>query len=271
MPGTPITDWTWTFGDGAPVGAGAVPTHEYTVAGVYDVSLTITDAAMNTDNETKTGYIVIGGPTAAFTADVTDGAAPLTVQFTDGSDAGAAPISEWLWDFGDGASSGEPNPDHVYESAGDYTVRLTVTNSVTSDTAVRHQYISVSAGVPPVASFSATPTFGAAPLAVQFTDSSTPGTSPIETWSWDFGDGGERFEPHPLYTYEEPGIYSVSLTVTTDAGVDMLTRTGYITVAAALAGPGLLALALAGLGLALSGACLLTRERPRTPTTCNTP
>ncbi|MDI3503422.1 MAG: hypothetical protein PWP64_358 [Candidatus Cloacimonadota bacterium] len=67
--------------------------------------------------------------------------------------------------------------------------------------------------LPPEANFSADVLSGLEPLEVQFTDLSTPGTGGITAWYWDFGDGGTSTAQNPLYTYNEPGIYSVSLTV----------------------------------------------------------
>ena len=66
----------------------------------------------------------VGPPTAQFSATLTQGAPPLTVQFADLS-SGA--IQRWDWDFGDGSAIGhEQNPVHVYEASGAYSVRLTV-------------------------------------------------------------------------------------------------------------------------------------------------
>ena len=63
-------------------------------------------------------------PSASFSADVTSGAAPLTVQFTDLSSDNP---TSWLWEFGDGGISTSQDPSHVF-SAGIWTVRLTATN-----------------------------------------------------------------------------------------------------------------------------------------------
>jgi len=83
-------------------------------------------------------------PVAAFTADVTSGDAPLTVTFTDASTG--TPTS-WAWDFtNDGTvDSTEPSPSHIYETAGTYTVNLTVTNAGGSDSEVKTDYITVMA------------------------------------------------------------------------------------------------------------------------------
>lgn len=82
-------------------------------------------------------------------------------------------------------------------------------------------------GDPPVAAFSASPTSGDVPLAVQFTDESTGVPT---TWAWDFGDGGTATTANPAHTYTAAGVYSVSLTVTNANGSDSATMTDYITV-----------------------------------------
>ncbi len=86
-------------------------------------------------------------PTAAFTADVTSGMAPLTASFTDQSTG--APDS-WAWDFdNDGAvDSTDQYPSHVYTAAGIYSVRLTVTNGGGSDDETKTDYITVTSPVP---------------------------------------------------------------------------------------------------------------------------
>lgn len=105
------------------------------------------------------------------------------------------------------------------------------------------------------ADFSASPLTGMAPLEVQFTDHTAGGLHTILSWSWDFGDGSpEDTDQHPVHTYEDPGVYTVTLIVTTDLDVVSKTRTAYITVESgmpALSGTALLALAAV---LALAGA-----------------
>ena len=82
----------------------------------------------------------------------------------------------------------------------------------------------------PVANFNATPTAGAAPLAVQFTNSSTNATS----WYWNFGDGTSSTGQNPAKTYASAGTYTVSLTATGSSGSHTATKTGYISVTAPL-------------------------------------
>mgnify|MGYP000922292211 CR=1 FL=1 len=106
-----------------PIGHGA-----HTVTWTY--STLMTDAAENGGWLDNVTYTYGGGePIADFVTNVTEnrGMAPLTVQFTDTSTGFP---TTWSWDFGDGKTSVEQNPTHVYENTGDYTVTLTVTNIV---------------------------------------------------------------------------------------------------------------------------------------------
>ncbi|MCK9335369.1 MAG: PEGA domain-containing protein [Candidatus Cloacimonetes bacterium] len=84
-------------------------------------------------------------PIAGFAANITTGNVPLTVQFTGGSIGSS---TSWRWDFGDGATSTEPNPIHTYTTLGNYTVSLTVGNEAGNDTETKQGYIT--AITPPV-------------------------------------------------------------------------------------------------------------------------
>ncbi|MFA7198515.1 MAG: PKD domain-containing protein, partial [Methanoculleus sp.] len=144
------TSWAWDFGDGT-TATEQNPTHTYTTAGTYTVKLTATNAG-GSDSEEKTGYITVtsggsGGdaPVANFTADVTSGKAPLTVNFTDLSTG--SPTS-WLWDFGDGTNATGQNPQHTYTTVGTYDVSLTATNADGSTTATKTGYIVARNAVP---------------------------------------------------------------------------------------------------------------------------
>jgi len=80
---------------------------------------------------------------AAFTASPRNGVVGVSVQFTDASTTGCE-VVEWLWDFGDGDTSTEQNPVHRYETAGVFTVTLTVGDACGySDTASRKSLITV--------------------------------------------------------------------------------------------------------------------------------
>ena len=221
------TAWAWDFGD-ENTSTLQNPEHTYAAAGTYTVSLTATNAG-GSDAETKVGYVTVTElqpPTAAFSADVMTGTAPLAVLFTDASTNGP---TSWSWTFGDGGTSTLQSPGHTYAAAGTYTVSLTAANAAGSDAETKTGYVTVTIP-PPAADFSATPTSGIAPLAVQFTDIST---SEPTSWSWTFGDGGTSTLQNPLHTYASAGTYTVTLTATNAGGSDAETKTDYITVEAA--------------------------------------
>ncbi len=220
------TMWSWDFGDGG-ISMVASPSYTYQEAGVYTVSLTASNTA-GSDTKTETDFISVTGdippPVAMFEATPLSGSAPLTVQFTDLS---IGPPTSYAWDFGDGGTSTEANPGHVYTSGGTYTVRLTVKNTGGSHTMTRENYITVG-GSGIVADFTASPTSGNAPLTVQFTDLSTGNPT---MWSWDFGDGCYDMIASPSHTYQNPGTYTVTFTASSlTGGTDTRVREGYITV-----------------------------------------
>jgi PKD repeat protein len=218
------TIWSWDFGDGVKVIGKSQqnPVHTYQKPGVYTVAL----LAQNDGGEgqiIKENYIsVVETPVAGFTAEPVEGPAPLLVKFTDTSDGKP---SKWLWKFGDGGYSFLQNPYHLYKIPGVYTVTLTVNNNAGADTLTMTDLITVTSL--PVAGFTANATSGTSPLAVEFKDTSTGGPT---SWSWTFGDGGTSDEQNPVHVFTDPGTYSVQLIVANDAGEDMETREGYITV-----------------------------------------
>ncbi|AKB80284.1 cell surface protein [Methanosarcina horonobensis HB-1 = JCM 15518] len=223
------TAWNWSFGDGT-TSTLQNPKHTYSAAGSYTIKLTVTNAAGNT-TATKNNYITVTGtsvqmPIAGFSSNVTSGNLPLSVSFTDTS---TGTPTAWNWSFGDGTYSTVKNPVHIYSTAGSYTVTLTATNAAGSNTATKSNYITVAgtSSQKPVASFSASPTSGNAPLGVSFTDSSTG--SPT-AWSWNFGDGTSSTQKSPTHTYSTAGNYTVTLTASNTAGSNTVTKTNYITV-----------------------------------------
>ncbi len=144
--GSPTT-WNWSFGDGN-YSTLQSPAHTYAFAGTYTVSLNAANTA-GSNLSTRSNYINVTGsiisPTASFSGTPTAGTVPLTVHFTDTS--GGSPTG-WNWSFGDGNYSTARNPSHTYGINGTYTVFLNVTNSAGTDTAVRANYITVSATLP---------------------------------------------------------------------------------------------------------------------------
>ena len=201
-----ITNHSWTFGDGG-TSTVSSPSHTYTNAGTFSVALTVSGPGGSaTTNAADLITVTSVPPVASFTASVTDGAAPLNVTFTDTS---TGSITNHSWTFGDGGTSTSNSPSHTYTSAGTFSVALTVSGPSGSSTTNVVNLITVT-NVPPVASFTASVTNGAAPLDVTFTSTST-GT--ITNQSWTFGDGGTSTSSSLSHTYTTSGVFSVTLTV----------------------------------------------------------
>ena len=218
-----VTGWLWNFGDGTTSTAQS-PTHVYQQVGTYTVSLTVVGPS-GSDTKTNVDYInvVVPPPVADFTGTPLSGPAPLQVSFTDTS---TGTVSGWLWIFGDGSVSNVQNPVHTYSTPGTYTVSLFVSGPSGTDQEVKTDYITV-AEPPPVADFSGTPTSGFSPLTVSFTDLTTGN---VGLWLWIFGDGSTSNLQNPVHTYNNPGTYTVTLTVLGAGGSDSETKTNYITV-----------------------------------------
>ena len=117
-----ITKWFWNFGDGK-TSTVRNPSHTYSKAGAYTVTLTITGAG-GTNSCTQPDYITVyDAPKANFSASPSSGKPPLQVNFTNES---TGLITSWLWSFGDGTTSMNENPEHTYNSPKTYTAKLTV-------------------------------------------------------------------------------------------------------------------------------------------------
>jgi len=170
---------------------------------------------------------------AEFTADITSGDPPLTVNFTDLSTG--SNLTNWEWDFdNDGTiDSYDQNPTYTYSDVGMYTISLTVYDNVTVDTETKVDYITV--GDPLIADFSADPLLGLLPVDIQFTDLST-GEFDIIVWEWDFDNDGtiDSYDQNPTYTYSNAGIYTISLTVYDNVSVDTETKINYIIVGSSI-------------------------------------
>lgn len=162
-------------------------------------------------------------PVANFTSNVTEGYAPLSVQFTDLSENS----TERSWDFENDGSidSTEANPVYNYLFPGNYTVNLTVINENGTDSRLGNIVVS-ELPILPVANFTSNVTSGYAPLSVQFTDKSENATERV----WNFGDCTCSTDSIVIHTYKKAGKYTVSLKVSNINGTDMETRCKYITV-----------------------------------------
>lgn len=142
--GGPPTTWSWSFPGGTPATATGVGPHTitYSSPGTYNVSLTVGDG-IDTDTETKTGYITVQNIVANFAASQTTVLVGNSVTFTDQSICNP---TGWSWTFTGGTPSsysGQTPPAITYNTTGTYDVSLTVTKPGSSDVETKTGYINV--------------------------------------------------------------------------------------------------------------------------------
>jgi PKD repeat protein len=159
-------------------------------------------------------------PVAIASAKPDSGNTPLSVNF---SSAGSldldGSITSHLWDFGDGATSTSPNPQHTYIAPGEYVATLTVTDNLGAKTVNTAAVEATAPNQNPVAKFLVTPPSGPAPLNVTLTsDGSYDPDGALGNFEWHFSDGGSYFGRTAFHTFTRPGTYTVSLTVFDNRG-----------------------------------------------------
>lgn len=158
------------------------------------------DAPTDTETDTDTD------PVVSINATPTAGTEPLTVQFFSIVSGGDGALT-YSWSFGDGETSSAPNPAHTFDASGSpYAVTLSVTDA-DGDAGGSSIEIVVGADDQPTVTASATPTSGAAPLAVDFDCSAVGGDEPV-TVSWTLGEGSVADSGIAYFTYLVPGTYT---------------------------------------------------------------
>ena len=210
-----VSGWQWSFGDGAS-STQRNPSHTFSSAGTYQVRLTVTDDRGGQGSSTKL-VTAEDPPNSPPTADLTWGCTGLDCSFTDASSDSDGSITAWAWTFGDGGTSDVANPLHTYGAEGTYTVSLIVTDNESTPSSSVSKQVTVrlpGSNVDPVASFTSTCT----DLTCNFTDQSTDEDGSVLLWNWSFGDGVTSTAQNPSRSYTSAGTYSVTLTVTDDAG-----------------------------------------------------
>lgn len=216
--GSAISNWNWNFGDGV-TSTLQNPSHTYVTNTNFVVSLVATNIYGVAVSGVGPSNISVGAPSADFSISATNGFMPLLVQFYGPSeDTAGNPIVSWNWSFGNNTFSTLQNPETEYllTKTKSYTPKLTVTNNLGLAISVSGSNITA---YYPLVVFTATPTNGPPPLAVQFTAPSADVLEvPITNWLWKFGDGSTSTNQNPAHTFTNAGVYGVVLTVTNTNG-----------------------------------------------------
>ena len=207
-----IVDWQWDFGDGNNSGD-QHPTHTYNASGFYDVTLTITTDNGCTDNITESVQIYTLPDIDFSFNEACDGE---VVELSDLSTDVDGDMIGWNWDFGDGNTSNNQNPSHVFPNDNTYTVTL---QGITSNGCAAELAQDLTVFPIPVADFSSTTV--CANQVTNLTNESTVDTpSTITVWEWDIGNNGIVNYPseNPNHTFNNGGTHEVNLYVETDFG-----------------------------------------------------
>ena len=248
---SPIASYRFDFGDGSPlVGPqpGATATHTYTAAGTYTVTVTVTDTAGLSSTATDTVTVTDDPPAAAVSVTPDSGLVDLavTADASGSSDGDSTPIANYRFDFGDGSPVVGPQAgataNHTYTAAGTYTVTVTVTDTAgLSSTATDTVTVTDN---PPSASLTVTPSAGLAPLPVtaDASGSSDGDSTPIASYTFDFGDGSPVVGPQPgataNHTYTAGGAYTVTVTVRDTAGLETNAQVSVLVMTNLIRNPG---------------------------------
>ena len=214
----PYVKYVWDFGDGTTETTFHPTTtisHTYYNEGEYTPKVTIYDSSPQNNTYMATGQQVVVYPAMALNpvADPNIGDAPMTVDFTANFSGGDGAYTTISWDFGDGSDVVyEENPTHEFMDSGDYTVTVSVSDTIDGETYEASDTVAVHVNPTLEVSGEGSPTVGNAPLTVTFSGNVEGGTSPY-SYLWDFGDSGGAETPDAAHVYQNEGTYHATLTV----------------------------------------------------------
>lgn len=212
--GTAPYTYYWNFGDGT-TSTSANPIHSYPNNSVWTPCLTITDA--NGCDTTICQPIQVN-----CTATSCDANFQYTYQ--DCQTVVFYPVSTgaqytYSWDFGDGSTSVDDNPAHMYTSDGVYVVTLIISDNVSGCTAVMNYSITINCGTSCTANGAFQYSIDPNNCDVHFVSSVWGGQAPY-TYFWNFGDGTTSSQANPVHNYPNNSTWTPCLTITDVNGCD---------------------------------------------------
>ena len=228
----PACTYLWDFGDGG-IGTGIFATHEYRTSGTFTTRLTVTDGRGATG---QVGLPIPVGvsppPKADFTMSPTDAKAGQVVFFNAATSTPGVGrrIVSYDWDFGTGRTGSGVSVSKGYETAGAYTVTLTVTDDVGQTNSIP-KTLTIGTADAPTAALNVSP--GGGTTATNFfydASASTPGVTgaPIVQYRFSFGDGSPDVvgtSSTTTHRYAIIGSYTARVTIRDSAGNTSTTTT----------------------------------------------
>jgi PKD repeat protein len=217
-----VLSYTWDFGDGPDsMATGVEQTYTYSATGTYLVKLTVEDEDHTFHSVTH--FVSVArlnfDPTTAFDYSCTHLVCDLDASASYDSDG---TIVSYAWTFGDTGSGVGISPGHIFTDPGTYPITLTVTDNE-GGTATFGQNVTVN-GLSPTPE--ATLTSECTKLGCTFDGSYSTDDGTIESYAWDFRDGGTASGETATHTYAASGKHVVTLTITDDDGAtDTTTKT----------------------------------------------
>lgn len=216
-----VSSYLWLFEGGTPSTSMLQnPLVTYNTSGQYDVTL-ITTNSIGSDTLTVSNYINVYDIPSEVVVNIQK--TGLNVNFT--AVPGFANYT-YTWDFGDGKTGNGMSVFHSYDFEGEYFVTLHIQNQCGEYS--QEFSVNVSSLIP-VGNFSIGGTSGCVPLVVDFVDETINNPT---SWLWSFPGGipSESTEPNPTVTYNQPGNYTVTLTVSNELGSHTRIRNNFINV-----------------------------------------
>lgn len=201
----------WDFGDGTPrIRTGFVPQfHTFPSTGSYTVRLIVDDSTFcNAPDSTEKTLRINPNVKAIFNTS-TRGCVPYTPVFENNSLGG----TDWIWEFGDGTTSTDFEPTHVYTLVGSYDVRLIAFDSTTCNKVDTSAYFTITVYPIPTADFTWSPNPALENTRTRFTNLSIGATR----YLWNFGDGATSTEVNPVHQFNATDTFNVVLLAFNDA------------------------------------------------------
>ena len=197
----------WFFGDGTPsVITGKAPfNHTFPGTGTYNVRMVLIDTNFCNEPDSVVKTLRISPNVDARFETPPSGCVPYNAVFNNTSAGG----QQFIWQFGDGTTSNTSSPTHLYQTPGNYTIRLTVIDSSTCNIIESTQF-SITVSQAPTAAFSFAPKPPQENTPVEFINTSLGATS----YKWDFGDGDTLLTTSTLsikHIFNETKAYNTCL------------------------------------------------------------